>query len=333
MIGIQKNDKCYSTTKGWDGTAKGNPFNTDGVERDVLDFDLARSSLDFDIIKEQSYDSKGRAIPNQFHLIRSDDQEFIPSSSLGNQFTPIQHKEVLEYIINDIMPKVPEMKLEMCGTIHGGGTGLIAATYGDTFTVKGDESANNLRLFFSNPSNGTGRMVMGFTTVRVRCENTLMAATKEANGNGFKVSHTRSADEHTKRVIDNIRFEAEAAIEMKKMSQQLGMVGVDSETFQRCLDSIYPTYGIPQDSFAFKNLQKLRDEVTYQFEAGETAQSMKEKTMWTAFNSFTYPIFNPTKLRKNTDRAQIAYQGMTSETGVKVRRMFDKVYNIAREVA
>lgn len=334
MIAIKHNDICYSTTRGWDGTAAGNPFNTDGVERDTLDIDLARKALDFEILKKPSYDEAGRQIPSQFHLVRSDDNEFLPSTtSVGNQYTPIQHKEVFEYIVNEIMPEVPEMKLELCGTIHGGGTGLIAATYGDTFYVKGDESDNNTRLFFANPSNGTGRMILGFTTVRVRCENTLMAATKEANGNGFKVSHTANASEYTKKVVESIRNEAVAALEMKRMSQDLGMVGVSGETFQRCLDAIYPTFGIPEDSRAYLNLKKLREEVTYQFECGETAKSMTTKTMWTAFNSFTYPIFNPNQLRKNTDRAQIAYQGMTSNTGKRVRGIFSKVYDIARSVA
>lgn len=333
MIGLMKNDTCYSTTEGWDGTAAGNPFNTDGVERDTLDVDLARSALDFDIVKKQSYDSEGRKIPKQFHLVRSDDNEFIPSVSIGEQFTPIQHREVFDFVVNDIMPEVPEMKLELCGTIHGGGTGLIAATYGDTFKIEGDKSDNNIRLFISNPCNGTGRMILGFTTVRVRCQNTLIAATKEAKSDGFKVSHTRSAPEVTRRFVAQIKNEAIAALEMRAMSENLARVGVDVETFNRCLDAIYPLYNIPEDSLRYKMLEKARNDAIEQFESGDTAQTMTKKTMWTAFNSFTYPIFNPTRLRKNTDRAQIAYKGMTGDVGVKVRSMFNKVYSIAREIA
>lgn len=333
MIGILENDTCYSTVRGWDGTAAGNPFNTDGLARNELDIDLARSALDFEIIKKQSYDSEGRAIPKHFHLVRSDDNAFIPSNAIGEQFVPIQHKDVFDYIVNDIMPNIPEMRLELCGTIHGGGTGLIAATYGDTFKINGDDSANDIRLFFSNPSNGSGRMIVGFTTVRIRCQNTLMAATREAKGSGMKISHTKSAPEVTRKFVAQIREEAVAALEMKRMSQDLGAVGVDIETFERCLDAIYPLHNIPEDSMAYARLKKLRDEVTYQFESGDTAQSMNKKTMWTAFNSFTYPIFNPTRLRKQTDRAQIAYSGMTGDTGIKVRQMFNKVYDIARTVA
>ena len=332
MIARQANDRCFSTTPGW-GEEKGgvgNPFNFDGVERETIDADLARSAFDFEILKKPSYDAEGRRIPKQYHLVRSDDNEFIPSGAIGEKFTPVQHRDVLEYILNDVMPEVPEMKLELCGTLHGGGTGLIAATFGDAFKVEGDTSANTLRLFFANPSNGSGSLKLGFTAVRVRCENTLMAALKDINADGWKIKHTPAAIDKTKTVVLGIQKQAIAALEMKRMCQQLGMVGVDGETFRQCLDAVYPLYGIEEDSPRYLNLVKVRDSVIEQFEAGETAQSMTKKTAWGMFNAFTYPIFNPDKIDKRKDRAEIAYRGMVGDTGKKVRRIFD---TIVREVA
>lgn len=331
MIARMANDRCFSTTPGWgqDKSGVGNPFNFDGVERDVIDADLARSAFDFEIIKKPSYDAEGRRIPRQYHLVRSDDNEFIPSGAIGEKFTAVQHRDVLEYIISDVMPQVPEMKLELCGTLHGGGTGLIAATFGDAFTVEGDTSANTLRLFFANPSNGTGSLRMGFTAVRVKCENTLMAALRDISAEGWKIKHTPAAIDRTKTVVLGIQKQAVAALEMKRMCQDLGKIGIDTETFRECLDSVYPLRGLEEDSPQYRHLVAMRDSVVEQFEAGETSQSMTKKTMWTAFNSFTYPIFNPQKLRKGTDREQIAYNGMTGFTGQRVRRIFDKVYAVA----
>lgn len=335
MIARMANDKCFSTTPGW-GQEKGgvgNPFNFDGVERDEIDADLARSAFDFEILKKPSYDAEGRPIPGHFHLVRSDDNAFIPSGGIGDKFTPVQHKDVLEYIVNDVMPEIPEMKLELCGTLHGGGTGLIAATFGDAFKVEGDTSANTIRLFFANPSNGSGSLKMGFTAVRVKCENTLMAALNDVNTEGWKIKHTPSAIGKTKTVVLGIQKQAVAALEMKKMCQQLGTVGIDSATFRQCLDAVYPLYGIEEDSLRYKHLIAVRDSVLEQFEAGETAQSMTNKSAWTAFNAFTYPIFNPEKITKRKDRAEIAYRGMVGYTGQKVRGIFDKVYAIARSMA
>ena len=71
IIARQANDRCFSTTPGW-GEEKGgvgNPFNFDGVERDEIDADLARSAFDFEILKKPSYDAEGRRIPKQYHQI------------------------------------------------------------------------------------------------------------------------------------------------------------------------------------------------------------------------------------------------------------------------
>lgn len=332
MIAIKPNDKCYTTNPGWDGTVAGNPFNIDGVERTELDLDLCRSSLDFDIVKKQSFDETGRPIPGHFHMRRTDDDSIIESRySFGVKFTPIQHKDVFNYIVNEVMPEVPEMKLEMCGTIHGGGVGLIEAQYGDTFSIKGDDSPNKMRLFISNPVDGVGCTTLGFTTVRVKCENTLIAATHEAGKSGFKIKHFSIAPEMAHQAVLQIKEQAVAALEMKEACQRLANIGMSAVQFESFLDSIYPLQALAAkfgtDSIQYKNMARLREDVKYQFEAGETAQSIKDKSAWAAFNSATYYIFNPKKIRKNSnDRAEIAYQGMNGQVATKVLGIYDKVW-------
>lgn len=324
MLGIQANDICYSTANGGH-----NPFNTDGVARTTLDPEFARQALNFRIEKRQSYDRNGRPIPKNYHLVKDSDNSFIPSNGIGEQFVPIQHLDVYDYIVNKVMPQVPQMELEMAGTIHGGGVGLIAAKFGDTFSMKGDTSENNLRLFFANPSNGTGRMVMGFTTVRVVCQNTLLAATKEARADGFRVTHTKSADTLAFEAVKSIERQAVAALEMKSRCERLAEIGVDSETLERCLDKIYPLYGIPQDSPGYARMLHLRERVKEEFEAGATAQTIKTDSAWKLLNAFTYPIFNPDKLPPKKDRAEIAYKGMIGSVAEKT----DKILRVVEAVA
>ena len=319
MKAIMQNDICYSTALGGN-----NPFNTDRKPRTELTPEEARTALDFHILKKKSYDEEGRVIPGHYHLVKDSDNTFIPSAAIGEKFTPIQHVEVFDYIVREIMPKVPEMKLEMCGTIHGGGVGLIAATYGDTFSLPGDESENKLRLFFNNPCNGAGRMTLGYTTVRVICQNTLVAATKEANADGWRVTHTKGAPEVTAQAVASIKSQAVAALEMKARSARLASIGVDSATVERCLEEVYPIRNLP-DGFSKTRLLNIRNAVMEQFEAGETARTMKGDTAWKLFNSFTYPIFHPEKISKRNDAAEIQYKGMTGETADKVRRIFNDV--------
>lgn len=322
MIAIQNNDKCFSTALNGH-----NPFNTDGQERTELPVELARTALDFNIVKRPSYDAGGRPIPHHYHLVKDTDSSFIPCVTVGEKFKPIQHHDVFDYIVNDVMPEVPEMELEMAGTIHGGGVGLIAAKFGNTFSMPGDESPSMLRMFVSNPSNGSGSMTMGFTNVRVVCQNTLLAATREAKADGWRIHHTQNANALVQEAVHTIRSQAVAAIEMKARAERLARIGIDATTFERCLDAVYPAHRLPEGPGKTR-MMNLREEVSRQFECGETAQTMSADTAWKAFNSFTFPIFNPERLSSRKDRAEIAYSGMTGATADRVGGIFAAVESV-----
>ena len=328
MKAIQANDRCIATQTG------NRMFNTDGVSRDTISVEEGRECFNFTILKKENfaYDpitGNVRKIPGQFHLERDTDGAFIPSASIGEQFVPVQHKSIYDYVTGEIMAKVPNMKLEMVGTLHNCGTGLITATWGDTFSIKGDQSPHKLRFIYANPCNGTGRLTMGFTNVRIICQNTLMAAIKQAKGDGWSVKHTKSAEVKCDRILTEISTAAQAAVEMKRRSEALANIGANSKMLSNALDAVYPLYGLEVESPAYKHLKMKRDMVVEQFESGETARTMDGKTAWSLFNSFTYPIFNEAKITKNTDTAQVAYSGMLGDVAVKVRDIFGKVENLA----
>ena len=60
MIGLQSNDICYSVLRGGNMT-----FSTDGVTRQSIDPELARTAFDFNIVKRENFDVQGRLIPGQ----------------------------------------------------------------------------------------------------------------------------------------------------------------------------------------------------------------------------------------------------------------------------
>lgn len=326
---MTKNDKCFSTALNGH-----NPFNKDGQERTELTIEEARTAFDYEIKSMPCFDSTGREIPNLYH-IESDDGIIIPCHGVTKGFTPINHRDVFDYITAKVMPEIPEMKLEMAGTIRGRSVGVFAAKFGDTFAIKGDKSPQELRLFFSNPTNGTGTMVMGFTTVRVVCQNTLLAATKKAKSDGFEIYHTKNANIEITGAVEMIREQAVAALEIKRRCEALAEIGVDGETLRRALEAVYPLHQLPEESSAYARMKNLREGVIRQFEDGETAQTMSDKrSAWALFNSFTYPIFNPDEKKlaksKTKDKAEIAYKGMNGNIAEKVGVIFRKVEQVVR---
>lgn len=326
MIAMTATDKC-SAIKGLNKC-----FNTDGVERDFLDPAEVRENLNFTIEKCPSYDAVGRKIHGHFHLLRSDTGAFIPSAGIGNKFTPVQHVDVFDYITDEIMPKIPEMKLEAVGTLHGCGTGIVMAKIGEEFSIRGDNSPNSTRLFFSNPCNGYGSLIIGFTTVRLWCQNQIPAAVRQAGKDGFQIRHTKNAELYVGDALKVIYASIEKAREIRRKSDVLAKVNVDQAFIKRVMDSVYP-FSHEEETRGFTMTQNRRNEVMEQFEGGETAQSIEGDTAWKLFNSFTYPIYNPKTMGKTMDQAEIAYQGALGLRGEKVARIFDTVYNATMRAA
>lgn len=321
-------DRCFATKD----CAKA--FNSDGIEREFLDPMEVRTALDFNIVKKHSYDVDGRQIPGQYHLVREDTNTFIPSTGVGEKFEPVQHYDVFDYIYNKIMPALPEMKLETVGTIHGCGTGLIMAHIGDAFHIEGDDSPNNMRLMFSNPCNGYGSLIIGFTTVRLWCQNQIPAAIRQAKSDGFQIRHTKNANIYIGDALKVISASIQKAQDIRRKSDVLAKVKVDAAFIRRVMDAIYPFNPEAEEgSIGYTKNEKRRAEVIAQFESGETAQTIKGDTAWKLFNAVTYPIYNPTSTRKTVDAAEVAYQGAIGPRGAKVVKIFNRIYNEAMRFA
>ena len=328
MKAMMKNDTCYSTLNGGH-----NPFNFDFVERDHREIDKAREALDFEILKVPSYDRDPetgdmREVPHHFHLLKDTDRSFIPCTSVGEQFTPMQHRDVFDYIVNKVMPEYPNMELETCGTLYGGSTGLMTFKVGDLFHISGDKSPSEMRLFVSNPCNGTGSLIMGFTTVRLFCRNQIAIAKRTAGRDGYKIRHTKTVEEVVGRSVKEIAEQVKAAKMLKDRCEFLAGIPVTRKQLDECLDRIYPFGKLEEGMPAYTRLTNMRNEVIEQFEAGHTAQTTEGKTGWTLFNSFTYPVFNPEKIGDRTDAADIDYKGMAGEKTQRVNQMLDLVQEV-----
>lgn len=323
MKAMQMNDRCYSTLNGGR-----NPFNFDGVARTELTMEMARSAVDFEIEKKPCYDGDGRLIDGLFHLTKSDDNAIVPCKGVGQKFKPIQHRDVFDKVMEEVMPQFPDMTLETAGTLYGGGIGLFTFKVGDLFSVKGDKSPNEMRLFISNPCTGMGSLVMGFTTVRLFCQNQIAAARRGAARDGYRIQHSKNGEVYMADAAKEIGVQVAAAKEIKLRSERLASLGVGRDALEKCLDLIYPFGNLEEGSAGHTRMLKLRQEVVHQFEDGETAQTMEGKTGWTLFNSFTYPVFNPEKLGERTDLANIQYDSMMWSKAAKVRSMLNAVESV-----
>ena len=326
MIALTRTDKCYSTIS----SSLGRVFNTDGKRRDKIDIQQARSAFDFEIVKKPSFDENLRKIPGHFHIVRSDNGAFIPSSGLGKKFVPIQHKDIFDSVVNEIIPlandvlkTLPKLELETVGTLHGGGTGIVTVRVGEPFRIEGDSSACYFRLVFSNPCNGRGSIIIGCTIVRDMCQNQIPVAC-----GGFSVHHTKNANIHLSNAMKCVVEQVKEAETVKGQVVQMASTFIrddDEMSFiDAMIDQIYPLTH-KQGTQGYKRQFNVRAEVRTQFYGGDVAMSIKGDTAWKVYNAFTYPIFNPVSIGKNMDYADILYSSMVGGKRHLLRRIFNTI--------
>lgn len=300
--------------------------NTDGVKREVLDTEEVRKAFDFSITKFKSFTEDGREIPKHWHLRRDDTNDIVPSRGLGDEYKPIQHAKIYDYVVTEIMPKIPDFKLESVGTMHGGGTGIICATLGEEFSIRGDKSPHQIRLFICNPNNGKGSCICSTSTVRFFCQNQIPAAIRQAKKRGgFSISHTTNADIRIENAVETIYSELVAARDLRLREERLAKIPVSTRDLNNVINKLIPLYGVEEGSRAWTRRMNEREAIVEQFESAQTAQTFTEDSAFKLLNAATYTIYNPESLGKDTDLAQIRFSGTVGSRAQKAARILSLV--------
>lgn len=329
MKGILSSDVCFSTIKHKVGQA----FNTDGIDRDTIDLGEARKIFDFEIKKFGSFTEDGRALPKTFHLRRGDNDQIIPTRGLGQEFKPIQHLEVFDYLCNDIVPEMERLgknvEFETVGTMNNGGTGIAMMKINENFNISGDMSPHETRLFWFNP-NGKDSMLLGSTNVRLWCQNQLPAAIGSAkkaakHGNGMRVSHTTHCSARVQEAVATIFDRLYDADLMFKREQRLAELKATEANLMHLLNRFIPMNGVEPGTRGYTIRQNKRAEIVYQWHEGDTAKSFDGDSGAKLFNCFSYVTYNPSSIGVETDLAAITYSGTAGSRGQKVVEIFRAV--------
>ena len=299
-----------------------------------------RGLFNYELRKCPCFDMDGREVPNVYHVEKftpgATSGEIMPLGGFGPNYTILQNSAMLDMIADKILPELPGARIETAGTLEGGATGLVQISCGRDFSIKGDKSRQESRLYFNNPTGG-GCLVMGFCLTRCVCENTIAAARKEVIagarfGDGSAmIKHTTSIDVYAKRAIEQIAAQAKATKAMQERIKALAAKQVSAKQIKAALAEVFPASPELAESApaAYTNAINKREEVIAQWESGETAETFTQDTAWKLFNAFTFPIFNPQKISKGSDLSGIRYDGLFGDRADKVGEILETIERIA----
>jgi phage/plasmid-like protein (TIGR03299 family) len=149
------------------------PFSAqEGIERAGMGYRVGKFPLLTAIPKNKERTQFDYlTVPGQFSLIREavpDDPEPRVFGVVGEQYTPVQNRELAE-MIDSISES---WKVETLGALGKGEKIFFTLAVG-THEIPGDESPIEEYFLIHNNHDGTGALVMCYTPVRVVCQNTL----------------------------------------------------------------------------------------------------------------------------------------------------------------
>lgn len=266
---------------------------------EVLDYPLETIRLGFDL--EGAHHQV-----EAFAVIRRDTNSVLVDH-VGTEFTVMNNANLLNVVNDGLLKDFPELKIESVGTLRHGAVAFVNIKM-DEFQVKGDTSPTVNRLMYYNPL-GLGAYKVCAHSIRIVCNNTLMAAQAQgkANDSLTKISHTKfSPDRVNTKLIDLAEVMLGLTAHREQM-EYLATQQVDGEYITTFLDNLFPVSDDATDAVRSRTTGR-RMEVMAQFASDQGLNGIAF-TRYGLLQAVTY-LADHDDPRKGSDDAFVTWDGL-----------------------
>lgn len=213
-------------------------------------------------------------ILDHFAVCRVSDNAFM--GLVGPDYVPLQNKEALEWFQPFLDSNAAT--LETAGSLNGGKQvwALAKIRDGNMDVGKNDPVAHYILL--SNAHGGSVSVRVGFTPIRVVCNNTLMMAYESEASRLLRVRHTVKMHynlELIREIMNAASREFSATVEQYRILHRRGIDTVGLERYVKIV------FSLPDDGG-----KELIPNIIYLFENGRGHKEAGE-TYWGAYNAVT----------------------------------------------
>ena len=213
-------------------------------------------------------------IIDHYAVCRTSDNAFL--GIVGTDYVPLQNEEALEWFqpfLDD-----DEATLETAGSLKGGRQVWVLAKIRDGNKDVGKQDPVAHYILLSNAHEGSVAVRVGFTPIRVVCNNTLTLAHDSKASKLLRVRHTSNLHENLELVRDimNVaRNEFNATVSQYRHLQKRGIDASGLERYVRVVFSVPDNGG-----------KELIPNIIYLFENGRGSKEAG-RTYWGAYNAVT----------------------------------------------
>ena len=241
---------------------------------------LVAAGLDWQVELRRIYTEKpeGSAkagILDHFAVCRASDDAFL--GLVGMEYVPLQNEEALEWFQPFL--DANEATLETAGSLKGGRQVWALAKIRDGNMDVGSSDPVAHYILLSNAHDGSIAVRVGFTPIRVVCNNTLSLAHHSKASQLLRVRHTRDLHynlELVREIMNVAGREFSATVEQYR---KLRKRGIDAAGLERYIRIVF---ALPDD----KGGKELIPNIIHLFENGRGSKEAG-RTCWGAYNAVT----------------------------------------------
>src|SRR5574337_116745 len=225
-----------------------------------------------------------------------DKHKFVVRSDTNNclgvvrrRFVPFQNSDLLKFF--DPLIQDGDVELDSAGSFNGGERVFALARIK---TAVADVVQNDPvmgYLLAANAHNGTRTINVGFTTIRVSCQNSLNSAIQQGKRNNLLIRayHRSNVIETVNRIRDFIDFSQRTFTLSVEQFRSMAVTPIDLETLKTFVrQTLRPTSPSDEDGKEKKEPRGL-SKIIGLFESGRgiVDNAPSQGTVWTAYNAVT----------------------------------------------
>lgn len=271
------------------------------------------AKLDWTVEKHPAYyvSATGEKIrvPNWNATVRSDTGA--PLGCVGEAYEPIQNITAFDFM--DTVITEGQIRYEVAGALFGGKKVWLLAKMPSSTKISHDDITNHY-LLFTNTHDGSGMATVGYTTVRVVCNNTLRIANPKYR---YRIRHTGNVMDKLSEARNVLGLADAAFSEFNQQALALSFKQKTKHMVEQFKLALFGKSDVKQmtktDNESWAAIERLMEEGQ-----GTDLPGVKDSA-WGMVNAVTEWVDHERKHRSKKDAADFALDTNTYGTGSDIK--------------
>lgn len=214
---------------------------------------IIKAGLQWGVETKPLFMADGRKVTHNA-VVRDDNDSIL--GVVGPNWTPLQNMDAFDFF-NDFLDS-GEVELETAGSLREGRIVWVLAKLKNATQEALKNDPIDRYFLLSNGHDGKRAVSMGFTDVRVVCNNTLNLADNSASSKLIKVIHSKQVKQNVKTIRDVIDFSHQRfAADMEKM-RALTKSGINQNDVKKFVEVIFFPKIVGKDEISTRSKNKFQ---------------------------------------------------------------------------